>query len=241
MEWLRSSLHIFKFMFLGLTGLMCFLIIRILLNRLSKKSIISTKIKRSINFLIPFLLIIYIWIGIFWFSNENSYERPLAIILLISAAFFLGLHYFRDLFYGLMLRGEGTLNKGGRLTILGKTGRVKRTELRSIILEQDDGTEIRINHNKVARSIISLKADKQDIQGRGIEFPISEDTDVWKLSQEIQQLAMYHPYTLTANWPEIQIEQNGSSRCLRLTVDTPGPEFALALERDLRQKLNVIN
>lgn len=241
MGWFWSSLHLFEFISLGLTSILGFLIIRFVFNRFSKNSIIWTKIYRSLNFLIPSFLFIYIWLGIYWFSKEDSWERPLAIILLASASFVLGLHYFRDLFYGLMLRGEGTLNKGSRVTIFGKTGRVKRTELRSIVLEQDDGTEIRINYNKVARSIISLEADKNHIQGRGIEFPITEDADAWKLSKKIQQMAIYHPYTLTANWPEVQIEQKDSSRFLRLIVDTPGPEFSLTLERDLRQKLNTDN
>lgn len=145
-----------------------------------------------------------------------------------------------DFVAGAILRMEGNIERGRRLDTTGVHGRVASLGFRSVEIEADDGSTVRVPWRTVARKPVRVGAGGSAVRSHSFTITVPRTRPIERVLEEIPSAALLSPWASTTRPPEVQLQgETDTSYILEITAHALDARFAPQIEADIREKLGI--
>jgi small-conductance mechanosensitive channel len=161
------------------------------------------------------------------------------------AALFLALGWtarsaIEDFVAGSLLRMEGGVERGRRFGAAGVSGRIARMGYRSLEVEADDGSTIRLPWRNVARGAVRFGQGAAPVQAHSFTIAVPRTRPIERVLEEIPAAALGSPWASTTRLPEVRLQaESDQSYVLEVTAHALDARFAPQIEADIRERLGL--
>ena len=165
------------------------------------------------------------WVGIAW-------------AMLFLALAWTARTTIEDFVAGALLRMEGGVERGRRFGVAGVSGRIARLGYRSIEVEADDGSTIRLPWRTVARDPIRLREGVAASRSHSFTLTVPRTRPIERVLDEIPAAALLSPWASTTRLPEVRLRsETDDSFVLEVTAHSLDARFAPQIEADVRKRM----
>lgn len=145
-----------------------------------------------------------------------------------------------DFLTGVVVRMEGVIEPGRRVSAEGVEGRVTRLGLRTIAMEADDGATIQVPWCVMARGAIRLGEEGAAVRSYSFTITVPRDQPIERLLETIPAAALTSPWASTTRAPEVRLQsETETSYVLRITAHALDARFAPQIEAAIRGRLGI--
>lgn len=131
--------------------------------------------------------------GLRWVGASTPLVAAVRTGLLLAIAW-ASLPILRDLFAGFAMAIEARVGIGDDVRIASKEGRIVALGLRSVVLLENDGTEVTLPNGTVASSELQRLNLAQRAAPCSFDLPLSTGADPREVAQQLERAAMLSPY-----------------------------------------------
>ncbi len=144
-----------------------------------------------------------------------------------------------DFVAGALLRMEGGVERGRKVGVAGVSGKIARLGYRSIEIEGDDGSTIRLPWRNVARDAMRLREGTSASRSHSFTITVSRTRPIERVLEEIPAAALVSPWASTTRLPEVRLQaQTDQSYVLEVTTHALDARFAPQIEADIRKRMS---
>jgi len=145
-----------------------------------------------------------------------------------------------DFVAGGLLRMEGDVDHGRRFTAVGVGGRISQLGYRSIAVETDDGSTVRLPWRTLAREPIRLGETGAAVRAFTFTLNVPRTRPIERVLEDIPAAALVSPWASTTRLTDVQLlTETEQSYVLEITVHALDPRFAPQIEAVIRDRLGV--
>jgi hypothetical protein len=145
-----------------------------------------------------------------------------------------------DFVAGSILRMEGGVDRGRRLAAAGFGGRISQLGYRSVAVEADDGSTIRLPWRTLAREPIRLGEAGAAVSAHSFTLTVPRTRPIERVLGDIPAAALLSPWASTTRMTDVQLRtETEESYVLGITVHALDPRFAPQIETMIRERLGV--
>jgi small-conductance mechanosensitive channel len=145
-----------------------------------------------------------------------------------------------DFVAGGLLRMEGEVDRGRRLAAAGLAGRISQLGYRSIAVETDDGSTVRLPWRTLAREPIRLGETGATVRAFTFTLRVPRTRPIERVLEDIPAAALVSPWASTTRLTDVQLrDETEQSYVLEITVHALDPRFAPQIEAAIRDRLGV--
>ena len=145
-----------------------------------------------------------------------------------------------DFVAGRVLRMEGDVSRGRRLAAAGFGGRISQLGYRSVAIEADDGSTIRLPWRTLTREPLRLGEAGAAVSAYSFTLEIPRDRPIERVLEDIPAAALLSPWASTTRMTEVQLRAETEQRyVLGIVVHALDPRFAPQIETAIRERLGV--
>lgn len=165
------------------------------------------------------------WVGIAW--------AGLALAFAWTAR-----RAIEDFVTGALLRMEGGVERGRRIGVAGASGRIARLGYRSLEIEADDGSTLRLPWRKVAGDAIRLREGASASRSHSFTITVPRTRPIERVLDELPAAALVSPWASTTRLPEVRLKaETDQSYVLEVTAHALDARFAPQIEADIRKHM----
>ena len=160
-------------------------------------------------------------------------------VAVFAAALWSTRHALSDWGSGVVLRAEGTLKKGGRLSFGTSRGRIRSLGLRSVEVEAEDGRLLRLPYAALAGGALETSPDGTTTRSHAFTVTVEDPADPADVVDRIRAAALLSPWSATEPAPSARVtEREGRRVRIEVTVHPLDAAYSSQVERAVRSVLH---
>lgn len=167
--------------------------------------------------------------------------QPTALTLVVVAlgAVLLGASWFavRDAVTGAVLRAEDAYQVGQWLRVDAVDGRVRNVGARTLELERDDGTRVRIPYTRLAAALLIRAGGTEDPSGHTFTIELPPALAPVRILPVIRSAARNCFFVSATRDPEVHVTSGADGHRYDVTVFTLDRTFLPEIESAVRQRI----
>lgn len=164
--------------------------------------------------------------------------ESVAWVLLFLAIAWMARSVLEDFVAGRVLRMEGELTRGRRLAAAGFGGRISQLGNRSVAVETDDGSTVRLPWQTLAREPLRLGEAGAAVSAYSFTLEVPRDRPIERVLEDIPAAALLSPWASTTRMTEVQLRaETEQGYVLGIVVHALDPRFAPQIETVIRERL----
>lgn len=173
--------------------------------------------------------------------DGQSAWTGLAYTLLVLAVAWTARAGLEDFVAGVILRMEGNVERDRRLEVNGVSGRIGALGFRSVAVETDDGTIVRVPWRMTAREPVRLGAAVTAVRSHSFTIDVPRTRPIERILEDIPAAALISPWASTTRLPEVRLRgETATDHVLEITVHALDARFAPQIEADIRNRLGIV-
>jgi small-conductance mechanosensitive channel len=139
---------------------------------------------------------------------------------------------------GIVLRAEGTLKIGARISVGDSRGRIRRLGLRSAEVEAENGRLLRLPYSALAGSAIEASTDETAARSHTFAVVVDTGADPSELIDRITSAALLSPWSSAEPPPTVRmLERQGGASRFEITVHPVDSAHASRVENAVRASM----